>query len=328
VAEIVLGIGTSHSPLLTLPSTEWHNRALVDRNNKRLTLADGSTVSYDELVALRGEPYADVAVEAVFERMAADCQRHLDHLAEEIASAAPDVVVVVGDDQAELYRPGNMPAIGVFCGDEIATHAFSSVPAWAQPMAEGYAMDRIHRFPGAAEFARALIEGLTDESIDVAMASDVPEPEKFGFGHAFGFPIVRLYGGRTIPTVPMMLNTYFPPNVPTSGRCLQIGQALRTAIERAPQPLRVAVLASGGLSHFVVEEELDRLVMDNLADAHAGPLGAIPRTALLEGSSEILNWIVTAGAVTHLPLRYSAYEPLRRTPAGTGIGVAFAVWRH
>lgn len=329
MAEIVLGIGTSHTPLLTLEASEWHNRAQADRANSRLTLADGRMMSYEQLVAQRGERYADVAVPEVFEDLARKCQTHLDHLASEIAAAAPDVMVIIGDDQAELYRPGNMPAVAVFCGDEIVTHALpETLPRWAKPMAEGYAMDRIRRFPAPAAFARKVVEGLVDQSVDVAMATDVPEPEKFGFGHAFGFPIMRLYGGRSILTMPVMLNTYFPPNVPTSGRCVQIGKALRAAITAAPDNLRVAVLASGGLSHFVVEEELDRQVMDNLAGDHSDRLGAIPRTALLEGSSEILNWILTASSVSHLPLQYAAYEPIRRTPAGTGIGAAFAVWRQ
>jgi hypothetical protein len=328
MARIVLGIGTSHTPLLSLDPSAWHNRAKADYENPKLTLADGRAVSYRQLVELRGEPYANVATPEVFATLADRCQKHLDHLATEIAQARPDVVVIVGDDQAELYSPGNIPAFAIFCGDEIATHAYGGpLPAWRKPVAEAYAMDKVHRFPASADFARRIVESLVDQSIDVAIATEVPEPEKFGFGHAFGFPIKRLFGGWSIPVLPVMLNTYFPPNVPTAARCLAIGRALRTAIEAVPDELNVAVLASGGLSHFVVEEELDRMVIDNLGQPDGGALGSIPREALLQGSSEILNWIVTAGAVAHLPLRYAAYEPLRRTPAGTGVGAAFAVWK-
>lgn len=329
MARIVLGIGTSHTPLLSLDPSSWHHRAKADTENPALTLADGRVVSYRELVALRGEPYAAVATPEVFATLAGRCQQHLDHLAAEIARARPDLVVIVGDDQAELYSPGNMPAFAVFCGEEIATHAYGgTLPAWRKPVAEAYAMDKVRRFPASADFARGVVERLIERSIDVAIATDVPEPEKFGFGHAFGFPIKRLFGGRSIPVLPVMLNTYFPPNVPTAARCLEIGRALRSAIEAAPDDMSVAVLASGGLSHFVVEEELDRMVLDNLAQPDGGALGSIPRQALLQGSSEILNWVVTAGAVSRLTLRYAAYEPLRRTPAGTGVGAAFAVWRH
>ncbi|MBV9836157.1 MAG: extradiol ring-cleavage dioxygenase [Alphaproteobacteria bacterium] len=328
MARIVLGIGTSHTPLLSLDPSAWHNRAKADYENPRLTLADGRSVTYAQLVALRGEPYASAATPETFVALSDRCQKHLDHLAAEIAQARPDLVVIVGDDQAELYTPGNIPAFAIFCGDEIATHPYGGpLPAWRQPVAEAYAMDKVHRFPASADFARRIVESLIDQSIDVTIATDVPEPEKFGFGHAFGFPIKRLFGGRSIPILPVMLNTYFPPNVPTAARCLEIGRALRTAIEAVPGGLNVAVLASGGLSHFVVEEELDRMVIDNLGQADGGALGSIPREALLQGSSEILNWVVTAGVVSHLPLRYTAYEPLRRTPAGTGVGAAFAVWK-
>jgi hypothetical protein len=55
-------------------------------------------------------------------------------------------------------------------------------------------------------------------------------------------------------------------------------------------------------------------------------LRELPSGALNSGSSEILNWILTAGACDHLPLRWLEYEPLYRTPAGTGVGSAFGVW--
>lgn len=197
-----------------------------------------------------------------------------------------------------------------------------------QTVAEGYGMDETHVFPGHAAFARQLIDGLIDREVDLGVANAVPDPEKAGFGHAFGFPAERLFGGKAIPMVPVMLNTYYPPNVLTPARCHDIGRKLRAAIEAIPDDLRVAVLASGGLSHFVVEEELDRSVVDGLADPAGTALRQIPRAALLEGSSEILNWVLTAGAVSHLPLEWVAYEPIRRTPAGTGIGCGFAVWQE
>ena len=327
MASIVLGIGTSHSPMLTLDGEDWHNRAAADRANKKLSLADGQLVDYDTLVAQRGEPYADVAVPEMFEAIATRCQAHLDRLAAAIAAAKPDVIVIVGDDQDELYAPGNMPAIALYWGDEVVTHSFDDeVPAWMKTVAKAYGMDETHVYPGHAAFARELIEALIDRGVDLAIADTVADPDKAGFGHAFGFPAERLFGDRTIPMVPIMLNTYYPPNVLSPARCHEIGRKLRAAIEASPSDLRVAVLASGGLSHFVVEEALDRQVMDGLSDPDGAVLRALPRPALLEGSSEILNWVLTAGAVAQLPLTWSAYEPIRRTPAGTGIGCAFAIW--
>ncbi|WP_193746683.1 extradiol ring-cleavage dioxygenase [Blastomonas sp. AAP53] len=326
MAEIVLAIGTSHTPILTLPGSEWHNRAAADLRNPRLTLEDGTVLNYEELVARNGEPYGDVATVPMFNQIAYRCQQHLDRLAAEIERAAPDIVIVIGDDQSELYRPGNMPAIAIYWGQDVVTHSYDDeIPDWMKTVAKGYAMDETHVFPGHPDFALELIHGLMDRDVDLAVCNEVKDPQNAGFGHAFGFPVERLFGERSIPIIPVLLNTYYPPNVMSAARCHDVGEALRQVIEQSPSDYRVAVLASGGLSHFVVEEGLDRRLMDNLSGGR-DILRSIPREALLEGSSEILNWIMTAGVASGLALQWSAYEPIRRTPAGTGIGVAFAYW--
>jgi hypothetical protein len=127
--------------------------------------------------------------------------------------------------------------------------------------------------------------------------------------------------------LPVLLNTYFPPNVMTSARAFEVGAAIRSVLHESPSDARVAVIASGGLSHFVVDEDLDRQVIEGLEPGRSERLTSIPPDALNSGSSEILNWIMTAGAVDHLPLEWADYEPIRRTPAGTGVGVGFACWR-
>jgi hypothetical protein len=101
---------------------------------------------------------------------------------------------------------------------------------------------------------------------------------------------------------------------------------MRAVVEAIPGDQRIAVIASGGLSHFVVDEAEDLKVMQALHDKDAQTLRSIPRQALKSGSSETLNWILTAGAVENLPLRFSQYQPLYRTEAGTGVGAAFCVW--
>ena len=73
--------------------------------------------------------------------------------------------------------------------------------------------------------------------------------------------------------VPLLLNTYYPPNVPTAARCHDIGRALRRVLDADTSDLRVAIVASGGLSHFVVDEELDRRVMRALPCRELGPEG-------------------------------------------------------
>jgi Catalytic LigB subunit of aromatic ring-opening dioxygenase len=330
MAEIVLGIGCSHSPLLAIDWSEWQRRAEADIANPALNLSDGRFVTYGQLVAEFGENWTAVATPEQFEASAARCQAGLDRLADELSAANVDVVLVIGDDQGELFALSNTPMMSVYYGDEIATNDIwgrPDKPAWMNEMAKGYMMDKVHHMPAAPELARDLIAGLIRHHVDVGAASHVDDPVTAGFGHAFGFIAERLFRDRAIPMLPILLNTYFPPNVMTSARALEVGRAIRSAIQQSPLPLRVAVIASGGLSHFVVDEELDRKVLNGLEPANMDSLATIAPGALNSGSSEILNWIMTAGAVGHLPLAWSEYEPVRRTPAGTGCGVGFACWR-
>ncbi|MDB5684014.1 MAG: extradiol ring-cleavage dioxygenase [Sphingomonas bacterium] len=329
MARIVMGIGTSHTPMLTLESDDWVHRAADDLRNAKLNQSDGTWISYDELLANVGSRYEDRVTPAALREAADTCQRALDRLKADLERIAPDVVIIVGDDQAELFGPENLPVISMFYGDEIVTHdrwGDAKYPAWAKSMGRGYAMDAVHSFPGAREFALELIKGMVARNIDVATSSKIVDPHKAGFGHAFGFIVKRLMGDRPIPVIPILINTYYPPNVPSAARCHDIGRALRDAIEESPTDLRVAVVASGGLSHFIVDEELDRRVIAGFAPENAHLLRELPDGALMSGSSEILNWIVTAGAVDRLPLDWIDYVPLYRTPAGTGVGAAFAVW--
>ena len=330
MAQIVLGIGTSHTPMLNLTAEQWQHRAAVDRANPELNMSDGRRLSYEELLAERGPRYeAEVALD-ILKRKELACQAALDKLGDALAEANPGVVIIVGDDQAELFSHANQPAFAIFNGQNMVTHVgkyAEGAPDWLRQVGRGYLMETHYSLPASAEFATELIEGLVDLDVDVASVSGVDDPEKAGFGHAYGFIVKRLFR-RSIPVVPVMLNTYFPPNVPRASRCHDVGRKLRQVIEASPRDLRVAIIASGGLSHFIVDEALDRGVLDAFRDEDADALRAIPRNALKSGSSEILNWVMTAGAVSPLPLAWSDYQALHRTPAGTGVGAAFCIWKN
>jgi hypothetical protein len=331
MAEIVLGIGASHTPLLALDSPQWSHRASADYANTQLNLSDGRWVDYPALLAEVGPRYLDVVTPEELDRKAKLCELALDHLAQALQTTAPDVVIIIGDDQGELFSPSNQPAIAIFHGDEIVTSdkfGHDTTPDWLRQVGRGYLMDDTHTIPGHPAFALELIEGLVNKGVDIATVATVEDPKKAGFGHAFGFIVKRLFGGNDFPVIPILLNTYFPPNVPTAARCHDIGRALAEVVKASKSPWRIAVIASGGLSHFVVDEALDRRVIEALRSGDPGALRNIPRSALNSGSSEILNWVMTAGALQDLPLHWHAYQPLYRTPAGTGVGAAFCEWRR
>lgn len=330
MAKIVLGVGTSHTPLFTLASTDWQHRSAADRANQALNLSEGRLLTYEELLAEVGPIYEETARPAELERKAALCEKALDRLASEIEAARPDVVLIVGDDQGELFGPSNQPALAICHNDALMTSdAFGrkGSPDWVLQMGKGYMMDERRIIIGHAEFALKMITGLVDKGVDVATVAEIPKDSRAGLGHAFGFVVKRLLGPRKIPIVPILLNTYYPPNVPTAARCHDIGALMREVIEEEGSDLRVAIIASGGLSHFVVDEALDRSVIEAFEKRDHAVLRTLPRCALNSGSSEILNWVMAAGAVDSIPVKWSAYLPLYRTPAGTGVGAGFVVWK-
>src|SRR4029450_12763281 len=102
--------------------------------------------------------------------------------------------------------------------------------------------------------------------------------------------------------------------------CYEFGQAVRKAVEAFPGDERVGVLASGGLSHFLVDEDFDRAILKACADKDAKFLQSLPRNKLHAGSSEILNWVAVAGVVEHLDLDWFEYVPGESQPCGAGTG--------
>jgi 3-O-methylgallate 3,4-dioxygenase len=148
-----------------------------------------------------------------------------------------------------------------------------------------------------------------------------------GMPHGPAFVIRRLMDNRPTKIVNILQNTFYPPNSPTPKRAYDFGKALRSAVEAWNTDKRVAVVASGGLSHFVVDEEIDQLTIEACREKSPAKVAALPRHKLLAGTSENKDWLVTAGASEHLKFELVEYIAAYRSPAGTGHADGFAVWR-
>jgi 3-O-methylgallate 3,4-dioxygenase len=326
MARLVAAFGSSHSPALNSPAQDMPRHGRRDEQYPRHLDREGNPVTYEQLLAQAPEGI-DLSPEATARRIAA-CERHIDRLAQGIAQARLDALIVVGDDQKEQYFEDNLPAFLIYCGKTIV-NGVQELPAgapdyWRRARSQYYEPDQPREYPVAAELASHLAGSLVEAEFDVAYGNALPRPR--GEGHAFGFVHRRLLAPRVVPIVPVIVNTYYPPNQPRPGRCYRLGQALRSCLESFPGEQRIGILASGGLSHFTVDEALDRLVLAACRERNAQALAAIAPARLNSGSSEIRNWIVAAGAAESLDTAWQAYEPFYRTPAGTGCGMAFAQW--
>jgi aromatic ring-opening dioxygenase catalytic subunit (LigB family) len=133
--------------------------------------------------------------------------------------------------------------------------------------------------------------------------------------------------------MPIVQNCAVPPLMPLA-RSWDLGVALRRAIDAYPGDERVAVIAAGGLSHWVgtprvgdIDEEFDRWFLERL---EAGEVRSIldmrdDEIALAgNGAHEVRSWVAVAAAASSDPaspapatvLAYAAVEPWI-----TGMGV-------
>lgn len=330
MAEIVVGIAASHTPQLSSGVDMWDDHGERDRTNNKLLGNDGAWVAYDDLLASADPAIAEQLTPEVWEGKYARAQAGIDALVATLEEAAPDVALVIGDDQWELFRDEGVPTFGFFHGDELWDEPRSGEDA--ARMAEGvrraqWAAHGEARATHAVDAAlsRHITGVLCENGFDIFCFSR--QNDDRSLGHAFTFPHYRLKLPAATPIVPVFINTYFPPNNPTPERCFRLGQVIRQAIESWEPGLRVAVITSGGLSHFVVDERLDRQVLDGLVAGDFESFGDLPRTRMRSGNSEILNWVTAAGVLEKHRATVLDYVPGYRTPAGTGTGMAFAYWK-
>jgi Catalytic LigB subunit of aromatic ring-opening dioxygenase len=336
MAKIVLGMAASHGPLLATPPEMWGERAEADRRNPALVYRDG-TFKFEELTKLRANENLQEQIELPVKRRRYDaCQRAMAEMARVFKAAKPDVAVLIGNDQMEVFEDANIPAFMVCFGESVDNIPFSEEQKKRLPLGIAIAEANHHgkmaqTYPGHPELGRYLIEQLVQRDFDIAASARLPQSNSSsisGLPHAYGFLYRRIMQDNFVPAVPFFINTFYPPNQPSVRRCLSLGKALAQAIAGWDPELRVAIVGSGGMSHFVVDEELDRSFLAAMQRKDADALISIPPYNFRSGSSELKNWIPVAGAMHELGLDMTLvdYQPLYRSAAGTGSGMAFAYW--
>ena len=240
-----------------------------------------------------------------------------------IEDSRPDALLVVGDDQNENYTSQNVPQFAIYTG------------------AEAVFFDRLFKeeraYSCAAEISRTILESAVEVGFDLSFSENFPE--KRLLSHAHAEPLMRiLLPAADVPIVPIYVNAIHPPG-PTPARCYAFGQVLGDIIRNQLANQRIAIYASGGLSHFTagypwrfyhgpfgygcISQDFDRQILKWLADGQTSRLAGLSSAELLDhGEIELRSWIVLAGAVGEVPARVLAYEPLYRGL----MGMAVAQW--
>jgi aromatic ring-opening dioxygenase catalytic subunit (LigB family) len=297
MANLIASAAMSHAPQLMLNPDYWH----LLNNRQRENLPD--------------KPGLEKETQEVKWAKWNDCMAAIAKLCDTITAARPDVIIVVGDDQHENLVDDNMPPFSIYMGAD--AEASVSLRYLNQPKSENRTKYRID-----AKMAKALIDGLMDEGFDPAYSKKTRYDG--GLGHAFARVLKFLSPDANHPVIPVMVNTYYPP-APSAKRCAAFGQALARVLRRVPGGERVVIVASGGLSHTKIDEKLDHDFIQALESNDLNYMAAMPADSLVEGTSEIRNWIVTAAAADRAG-KMIDYQPLYRTTTGVGCAMGFAHW--
>jgi hypothetical protein len=265
--------------------------------------------------------------EAVFARKHEACNAAIATLGAALRASAPDVVIVVGDDQHEMFLD-ELPALALFADDTLIDLPADVVDGTAPSIKAAqwaiHGQERVD-WPASKELGLHIARALTAGDFDVNALGR--HPENRTLGHAFTFVNRRLYTEGARPAMcPVFLNTYYPPTQMRAARCWKLGRAIRAAVDAWESDARVAIVGSGGLSHFMLDPELDRRVLAALGSYDESAIAAIPEATLQSGTSEIKNWIVAGAALEGFAMRVVDYISAYRTGAATGIGLAFALW--
>jgi hypothetical protein len=337
MAEIIFGFGASHGPLLATPAAEWDLRANVDRKNKALAFG-AETFDFPSLYARRKDDHFERqnTLEVRTERHDR-CQKQLDALGKIVTEVNPDALVIVGDDHHEWFLNDIQPTFSMFHGKEVFNRALTKAEEDEKiANGNGYAMkiyypQQNETYPSPTGLATHMVNDVVQHDFDVTALGEQPGDGKTlrQLGHSYGFIYRRVLKSKPIPLIPILVNTYYPPNQPTPKRCIEFGRAMGRAIKSWKGGERVAVVASGGLSHFVVDEAFDWRILNALKTRDYSALASEPDVHFRSGTSEAKNWLVVAGMLSETNLKFNLldYVPCYRSEAGTGSGMGFVTWQ-
>jgi AmmeMemoRadiSam system protein B len=205
----------------------------------------------------------------------------------------PDVIIFLGSDHLETFSLTCVPTFAIVAGSR----------AQAEFAGRSYDLP-IHR-----ELAEDLLNKLVQADFDVAYSEDAL------LGHTFAVPFEYVIAGRNIPVIPFHTNVYMPP-LPSPKRCAALGREIAKIISERPE--RVAIIASGGMSHYPGTEryphpefEFDYWLISELERGNTDALLDLTSVQLDEvGNTELLNWATMLGAIGKGRGKLLQYTPI------------------
>lgn len=220
-----------------------------------------------------------------------------------------ETIILISSDHVKTFFTDNMPSICIGVGDKGQGWGDAGVPQ--------YELDIDQRL------ATYLLSYSLENDFDLSSSYEMK------LDHGFIAPLHYLRPQMDIPIVPIFVNSATLPISPLK-RMYRFGEMIAQAVNEWEEDRRVAIIATGGLSHWVavprmgeVAKEFDQHFIDQLLNNQNDELQAWTNEKILEeagnGGLEIRCWVAVAGAVPNKKRELLCYEPV--TEWATGIGI-------
>ncbi len=212
---------------------------------------------------------------------------------DELKALRPDALIIISNDHMESFFAEAYPTLAIFAGRTV--HG---------SFGKQYDKD----FEVHAPLANALFEHAIESEFDVTVC------KKGDMGHGFLVPLHFILPDGDIPLVPIFVNAYAVPQ-PKPSRCYAFGRALAEGIARRPE--RVAVVATGGMSHYPGTDrysqpnhDADQRYLEILTGDRAAEFGQVTSQELDDtGNPELRSWITALGMMQGRPAELVTYQP-------------------
>lgn len=226
------------------------------------------------------------------QKLRRDAEVAFGTLRADLEAAKPDVLIVVANDQFVNFFWNNIPTFFVTIADEVKGQ---------------FTRHKFH-YRNHKELGKAIIRAGMAKGIDFSYG------EHIELQHTQNVPLYFLLPEPKIPILPVYVNTWVDP-APTPRRCYEVGELIRGVADTVQE--RVAILATGGLSHFPgsprigeIDEKFDHRLLEVMRQGRGKSLMDYSVEDLLQaGDTEFLNWMVVIGAVSDARATYTAYMP-------------------
>lgn len=240
----------------------------------------------------------------------------MEKLRKALEEAQPDLIIEIANEHFVNFYLNDMPAICVGVGEShygpVEPEFFLRIPP------------RV--VPGHPEFGKELVRQAYASGFDLAFS------EELALDHGTMVPLHFILPNNDIPVVPILVNNITEP-MPSPRRLYQLGQLIRQVVASRPKGEKVAVVGTGGISHWVgtpemglINVEFDERFLEHIERGRGEAISEWTPEEIGKGGNgahEIRNWIAVLGAMAGVKGEVAAYEPV--VPWVTGSGAV--VWR-